>query len=670
MANEKLQYQLTLRTTAEGNGAQQTAAGMKEVQAAALSADASLGELEAELQRLNALLRDARPASEEFSIISGRIGEVRSRIAQVNAQSDQFAAKAVNAAKSGSDMGHALLMLSQTADDAQYGIRGIVNNVGPLAMALGLGSGAAGIITILLVVINQLIPAQKKQTDASMEEADASNRLRDSIKSANDAIDKAVAARNKAASPDLKDALDAEKAALELQTRAFDANIEAMKKRLQIAGQIDKESTNAATFETQQQLDKNRSAIDQVNSKKVTGTITPQAAANELERLNQEQVALQEKLTTLKADAAQREIDRNIATEKLDVAAAENKQKAAEQLVEAAQKSRDAAEEEAKEREAQIQQLIRLQKAREFLDSQLKVLEGKASGINQPVGGRSDLLGKKPGDYSEEEIAKLRQLAAQTPDAGTGRGYDSERNLEIDAAKRLVDAIEQLADVQRQITDLQIRIGNEAPLPITGSKNSQGRDIPSAWDREMKRLTEGDSKSQLPSQEELNQQLQSLIEVFKEREADLRQATQEAQITRDAQAMSEAGQREVGGMQASNQSAQDAQGAIDRAADKAAEGLGSVLDRLVTALGSAGDKPEVKAKIDAIRKLLEGGLQPDEIDAGNELFRKLLSETAIANGERRGLYQQFLQIMEADRDEIARIKRQMEAMQSRQNSGG
>lgn len=47
--------------------------------------------------------------------------------------------------------GMGMLMLSQTIDDAQYGVRGIINNIAPLVMSLGGGTGLAGALTVALV---------------------------------------------------------------------------------------------------------------------------------------------------------------------------------------------------------------------------------------------------------------------------------------------------------------------------------------------------------------------------------------------------------------------------------------------------------------------------------------------------------------------------------------
>lgn len=52
--------------------------------------------------------------------------------------------------------GTALSQLGYIADDAQYGIRGLVNNIQPLAAGLGLGSGIAGVVGLVAIAASQL----------------------------------------------------------------------------------------------------------------------------------------------------------------------------------------------------------------------------------------------------------------------------------------------------------------------------------------------------------------------------------------------------------------------------------------------------------------------------------------------------------------------------------
>lgn len=78
--------------------------------------------------------------------------------------------------KGATNAGMAMLMLSQSIDDVQYGFRGIVNNIAPLTMALGGGPGLAGVLTIGAVAINQGIQAWDRWNDTTaLAEQNADN---------------------------------------------------------------------------------------------------------------------------------------------------------------------------------------------------------------------------------------------------------------------------------------------------------------------------------------------------------------------------------------------------------------------------------------------------------------------------------------------------------------
>jgi chemotaxis protein histidine kinase CheA len=58
--------------------------------------------------------------------------------------------------------GVAMLMFSQGLEDAQYGLRGVMNNIPPLVMALGGGPGLAGVISVAMVAVSGLAKIWEK----------------------------------------------------------------------------------------------------------------------------------------------------------------------------------------------------------------------------------------------------------------------------------------------------------------------------------------------------------------------------------------------------------------------------------------------------------------------------------------------------------------------------
>ena len=65
--------------------------------------------------------------------------------------------------------GMGMLMLSQGVDDAQYGLRGVINNIAPLVMSLGGSTGLAGKLTIAAVAINAAVKAWDHLNDTTKQ---------------------------------------------------------------------------------------------------------------------------------------------------------------------------------------------------------------------------------------------------------------------------------------------------------------------------------------------------------------------------------------------------------------------------------------------------------------------------------------------------------------------
>jgi hypothetical protein len=68
------------------------------------------------------------------------------------------------AGKSAGNFGQTMLNLGRAADDAQYGLSGVVNNMEGLFMSAGLGTAAAGAVTALAVAVNLLAKNWDKLT--------------------------------------------------------------------------------------------------------------------------------------------------------------------------------------------------------------------------------------------------------------------------------------------------------------------------------------------------------------------------------------------------------------------------------------------------------------------------------------------------------------------------
>ena len=101
------------------------------------------------------------------SMASGHTAQAASRMGALGGQSQAAAGAVSNAGKSSGNAGMAVLELSRALEDAQYGIRGVLNNLPGLIGMLGGGAGLAGVISIAAVAITQLW--EKFSTSAKAE---------------------------------------------------------------------------------------------------------------------------------------------------------------------------------------------------------------------------------------------------------------------------------------------------------------------------------------------------------------------------------------------------------------------------------------------------------------------------------------------------------------------
>jgi hypothetical protein len=66
-------------------------------------------------------------------------------------------AAAKTGAKGITDFGSRMMIVGQFADDVQYGLRAVVNQIPQMAMAFGMGAGLAGSLSVLAVIANQVV---------------------------------------------------------------------------------------------------------------------------------------------------------------------------------------------------------------------------------------------------------------------------------------------------------------------------------------------------------------------------------------------------------------------------------------------------------------------------------------------------------------------------------
>lgn len=82
----------------------------------------------------------------------------------------------------------AMLSFSQAVEDAQYGIRGILNNIPSLVMQLGGGAGLAGVISLTAVGLSTLYTQLTKNEEKVEETAEEVDVLKDYFKELNQEV--------------------------------------------------------------------------------------------------------------------------------------------------------------------------------------------------------------------------------------------------------------------------------------------------------------------------------------------------------------------------------------------------------------------------------------------------------------------------------------------------
>jgi hypothetical protein len=90
------------------------------------------------------------------SMSSGATEQAAGQMGQLTGHSNAASQAVTRAGKSSGNSALAVLELSRALEDAQYGIRGVLNNIPGLITMLGGGAGLAGVISIAAVAITQL----------------------------------------------------------------------------------------------------------------------------------------------------------------------------------------------------------------------------------------------------------------------------------------------------------------------------------------------------------------------------------------------------------------------------------------------------------------------------------------------------------------------------------
>lgn len=142
-------------------------AELEKLPAPAKAAAASIYDLEKKLEQLNKELKSLPVGSAQFVALAEKVKSAQSALAGA----DKEASKLGATVKRSGNAGLAVQEFARGLEDAQYGLRGVQNNIPGLVLALGGGPGLAGVLSIAAVVGGQLWSLLSKGSDEAKDSA-------------------------------------------------------------------------------------------------------------------------------------------------------------------------------------------------------------------------------------------------------------------------------------------------------------------------------------------------------------------------------------------------------------------------------------------------------------------------------------------------------------------
>ena len=347
----------------------------------------SIAELTAEVQRLERELESVPVGGEAFIALGGKVRAARKDLADAHQQSR----KLVGSMGRGGDAGMAVLEFSRAFEDAQYGIRGVLNNIPGLIAMLGGGAGLAGVISLAAVAGTQLWEAFSDSKDA--EEgldamAEAAEKFAARMKKLRDR-QKEIAALP---TTDLDASLTEETTALKLQTAAFLANVQAVRDRIAAA-----EALEGVL---------NVGALANVDRDEQGGKITTEEADR--------------RRAAIEKSARERQLARANELSKLDEEVAVEAREAARRELEAAKARKEAADLSLREKEIELERLKREMARRGQINAALAQIEDAERTLderNVPEEFRSAAGAEKTREMAASNFGKIAESLTRSAEA-------------------------------------------------------------------------------------------------------------------------------------------------------------------------------------------------------------------------------------------------------------
>lgn len=141
---------IDIKTTADASGAQRAEDAIEDVEDAAK-------DLQRELDKAKGL----PPA------VKDQVEGVAGSMERATVSAKKYTSSQNKLEKGSRNSGLAALEFSRAVEDAQYGIRGVLNNIPQLIQFMGGGAGLAGVVSLAAVALTQLVEAVLKTDEAT-----------------------------------------------------------------------------------------------------------------------------------------------------------------------------------------------------------------------------------------------------------------------------------------------------------------------------------------------------------------------------------------------------------------------------------------------------------------------------------------------------------------------
>lgn len=149
-------------------------------------------------EALDRAAEESTPAAKELKEVAAQLDVVEEKAHAAAAAQKQLTQGSAPLAKGQGNAAFAFLEFSRAIEDAQYGVRGVINNIPTLVSYMGAGAGVAGVASLAAVALAQLLPLLMDTGETAKKEAEKLAAAQDFAAEAVEGLNKQIEAQRKA----------------------------------------------------------------------------------------------------------------------------------------------------------------------------------------------------------------------------------------------------------------------------------------------------------------------------------------------------------------------------------------------------------------------------------------------------------------------------------------